>query len=668
MTRAEMDVPKKETVKKPKIQHAASIDGMESASCAMSQQPEQMACGCCGISGHVAPPASTGAGARMKKKLSLKATVDEAAAMQKPCCWAPERHGALIWLDDDGSCRMSFREDRHLSDIHPNIYVPSTLQNVKELGGGGSGVTVMQGEDEVFGDVVMKHCGHKDTAEIWALATVKAELRERSELLGAQEAAHGMHSRTPQFKFIYVSQNHLRARSGELWAKLRTVLKAVAMMSQSLSPNSKKRTQKPICVVHLKPEEMSNRHVDLVEGHLEIYRDDGGEQDSLECKSCHDGTMYLNQWVKQMLQMQRMHSWKITLAQARIGGESPRTASSLLLSGELRGSAMQRLGDGLLQIIRDLQALTKPDERVSVDQVREELAGIDRDDVKVPSKLSAIADKFVGAAIKKNYHHERGRFKTMRDLGARFRSGNLVLTESEILPAGHLGALLEVDADPSLVFASAPARTALDRYCGSSWYDVLSLAASLQGSAAVDCIWTCGLTDGGLHNMFLTEEKVWLFDLGEPAIMPVPAFLTKLLMSFFHTLGMEEGGPSGWVNRFVPGDRLTLTPETESALKFSQDAFCTLLDRLVDEIFAGDSQVRELLLEYVVLQLLSDAAFCLERWTQKGGGEERWRPLPLEKWLWRALWDLYIAGVVADNRVCASAGTSLQDSSNCTLL
>mmetsp|Transcript_13645 Transcript_13645/g.31025 ORF Transcript_13645/g.31025 Transcript_13645/m.31025 type:complete len:651 (-) Transcript_13645:83-2035(-) len=644
-------------------------DGIHDAgeTCYLEVPEKQQEFQCGGIPGRVPPPALSSAGGARSRRLSIRDALIKEARTERPCTWAPEHCGALLWLAD-GACKMEFREEHHCSHIHPNIYVPASLEKVKELGGGGSGVTVLRATDAEFGDIVMKHCGHKDTAEIWALATLKAELKCRAEELNAQEAANDMDSRTPNFKFMYISQNHLRARSGELWQKLRTVLKAVNLMSHALSPNSKKRASKPICMVYLPPSEMPPRRVDLVDGRLEIYRDDAGVEAPVDSKVARHGIAFLSQLAKEMMQQQRCHSWKITMAQERIGGESPQTAAKLLLLGQLTGSTLERLADNLLRVIRNLQALTKPDEQLTVEQVREELATLERSDLKAPASLSAASDKFVGAAIKKNYHHERGRFKNLRDIGAKFRSGQLILQDSEKLPAQHLGALLQEDADASTVFTSGCPKTALDRYAGDHWYDLLTLATKLEG--AQDCIWTCGLTDGGLHNMFLTAEKVWLFDLGEPTVMPIPAFLTKLLMSFFHVLGMEEedGSTSEWVNRFIPGERLQLTDMTQAALAFAREAFSSLLSRLVADVFGGDEQVRELLLEYVVLQLLSDAAFCLERWLQKGGGEERWRQQALEKWLWRALWDLYAAGEVANSRCASRKEEDQEGTSSCGIL
>eukprot|EP00985_Skeletonema_marinoi_P007021 scaffold3081_cov165-Skeletonema_marinoi.AAC.2 len=52
---------------------------------------------------------------------------------------------------------------------------------------------------------------------------------------------------------------------------------------------------------------------------------------------------------------------------------------------------------------------------------------------------------------------------------------------------------------------------------------------------------------------------------------------------------------------------------------------------------------RTLLLRYVVTLLISDAAFCIEKWKTKGGGDESRsdHKKHLEKWLWRAFWDVY---------------------------
>lgn len=136
-----------------------------------------------------------------------------------------------------------------------------------------------------------------------------------------------------------------------------------------------------------------------------------------------------------------------------------------------------------------------------------------------------------------------------------------------------------------------------------------------------------------------------LFDLGEPSLQPIPAFLTKFLMSFFHTLGMEEDEKGDWVVRFEQDDsgKLRPTQQTLDILPKIMLAFNTAMDKIVEEIFGGEDDIRILLLRYVVTQLISDAAFCIEKWRMKGGGDKERsdHQYYLEKWLWRALWDVY---------------------------
>jgi len=159
-------------------------------------------------------------------------------------------------------------------------------------------------------------------------------------------------------------------------------------------------------------------------------------------------------------------------------------------------------------------------------------------------------------------------------------------------------------------------------------------------------IWTSGLADAGIHNLFVSPDDLYFFDLGVPQLQSLPGFMTKFLFSFFHVLGMQEGNDNEWVSRFIPeGDKLTLTVETRHLLSQAYDAFEVSLDRIIDEIFDGDHHLRWLLLQYVTLQLLSDAAFCLQRWNMKGGGRQRVNNHNegLERWLWRALWDMFIA-------------------------
>jgi len=120
-----------------------------------------------------------------------------------------------------------------------------------------------------------------------------------------------------------------------------------------------------------------------------------------------------------------------------------------------------------------------------------------------------------------------------------------------------------------------------------------------------------------------------------PVLIPhtvSPCFLLppwQFLFSFFHTLGMQEKSDNNgsdnsgvWVRRFeaIPKtNKLRLTKDTTKLLGEAYAAFQLALHRVVKELFDGDESIRWLLLQYVTLQLFSDASFCLQKWTTKVG-------------------------------------------------
>lgn len=269
--------------------------------------------------------------------------------------------------------------------------------------------------------------------------------------------------------------------------------------------------------------------------------------------------------------------------------------------------------------------------------------------ISTPSISLSVADAFVGFAIRKNWHPEKGRFVRLQRMGNEFRSDLLHLEVEERIPCRHLGILLKAASCMSASFeGSSPTPTALEtKGCRlDTWRVLLKDATNLKCKAALNRVFNSGLADAGIHNMFLSSDHIWLFDLGEPTLQPLPAFLTKFLFSFFHTLGMvDDKVNGGWVNRFIPGEKLALTEETKRLLPKACDAFKVTLDRLVDVLFEGEEAVRGLLINYVTIQLLSDASFCLERWTIKGGGHTRAsnHHKSIVEWPWRALWDIYVA-------------------------
>lgn len=307
--------------------------------------------------------------------------------------------------------------------------------------------------------------------------------------------------------------------------------------------------------------------------------------------------------------------------------------------------------DQFSQVILDLVKLTREDEKYGVANVREEVARLKMQVRPCLSTVSKAANLFCGKAIQKNFDPRTGRFAKLSHFGNAFREGGFeYIEEKESVPARHLGFLLEKGTTMDCVFEGTASTLSAFETMQGCWLQLLFDATSCSSMAATDHVWTSGLADAGLHNMFVSEQFLWLFDLGEPERIPIPAFLTKFLMSFFHTFGMEDDDYGSWVVRFVEtdNDKLVLTPSTAERVPEMHKAFQYVMDRFIREVFDGDDSVRRVLLQYVVLQLISDAAFCLERWESKGGGKKKYctskrGQFPLEKWLWRCLWDVFIA-------------------------
>jgi len=380
--------------------------------------------------------------------------------------------------------------------------------------------------------------------------------------------------------------------------------------------------------------------------------------------------------------------------------KSARTASSLLYEGKLQGNVLHHLIDEEIKMIRNMQLLTMPEEANVVEQVRNEYDDILKRQQRMKGTVSAedvsdLMNDFVGKAIHKNFHPDHGRFVMLRQFGRDLRHDKIHLTEEEFVPAMHLenlfynhfdnegefcvGEIRKVARETfSMITEDVPGPsdaiiedvvnndndrvsmgTTLSKtlhhrrsICDhpifasglSQWQSLLELSLSMKHPNATNRVWTSGLTDGGLHNLFLGEDQMWAFDLGEPSLEPIPAFLTKFLMSFFHALGMEEDEKGDWVVRFEQaGGKLRPTAATKKLFPQIVHSFNITVDRLIKELFGGEEEVRTLLLRYVVTQLISDAAFCIEKWKTKGGGDESRsdHQKNLEKWLWRALWDVY---------------------------
>ena len=351
------------------------------------------------------------------------------------------------------------------------------------------------------------------------------------------------------------------------------------------------------------------------------------------------------------------------------------TGNIWLYQQQLKGHLLQHLITQKIGLVRDLVRLTTAEEQDAnvLDEIRQEVATLvtSKSNSNITAQdmtqtVSEQADAFLGNAIKKNFKSETGRFALLKKLGAHFRdhhdqqpqsflevpggsfkngvgyqysfSAGLILTREEVIPAKHLGNLTKADALLGDTFQDAPMEPLVfGRLTTHYWQVLLSQAVGLseQNGGMGACsskdhnmvykrLWTAGLADAGLHNLFLSQTRIWFFDLGEPQLASVPGFLTKFLFSFFHTLGMEErqdtAGGGHWARRFEANEqtqKLCLTKDTSNLLSEAYAGFQLTLDRFIKELFDGDNSVRWLLVQYVTLQLLSDASFCLQKWTIK---------------------------------------------------
>eukprot|EP00934_Nitzschia_sp_Nitz4_P002648 Nitzschia sp. Nitz4//scaffold120_size68122//65636//67942//NITZ4_006056-RA/size68122-processed-gene-0.42-mRNA-1//1//CDS//3329534314//2638//frame0 len=580
--------------------------------------------------------------------------------------------GLMITMDEQ-YCQFQLVPDANFPEIHPHVYAPANISDMHILYGGGSGVAVFGGHHPTLGDIVMKHGGYKDANELFALATITEELHRRGRLNGNMEASLDMERRLPSFKMIYISPYHIMDRGKELVGMMKNFVRNWSLTSVP-SVNSIQRSgsmrRASVLIPQIKPhfdvgvkfrifEGKEEKKVSLIldtasslNQSLSLIFPAGKAEpiDSTGVRVTDHPYETLNSVMESLMPIMTEKMFKFTLAQKTIGGSMPKTGNQWLYEGKLSGKILDNLMDQFIQVVHNLQKLTLPEEVDIVKFVREEVEMFEQDERGFRAcDISSVADSFVGNAIKKNYHPEKGRQRFLRELCAKFREESLILTPEEELPAFHLGMLMRSGAHMSDTFVNTPMEPTVLQPHPHFWRNVLRRAVDGRRSmskTALRRIWTCGLTDAGIHNLFVSETELFMFDLGEHQLMSLPGFLTKFLFSFFHTLGMEDDGNGSWVRRFdVVGDKLALTKETLELLPKAYDAFEECLDRVVEELLDGDTSIRWLLLEYVTMQLLSDTSFCLQKWEVKGGGKTRDgnHNVNQEKWLWRALWDIYVA-------------------------
>lgn len=80
---------------------------------------------------------------RRKEKKGARRLITSTSVVHRGTCdfmLNRDHLGLLISKEDSSSCRFQFCPDINLVEVSSDVYAPGWLTNVRELGGGGSGV------------------------------------------------------------------------------------------------------------------------------------------------------------------------------------------------------------------------------------------------------------------------------------------------------------------------------------------------------------------------------------------------------------------------------------------------------------------------------------------------------------------------------------------------
>jgi hypothetical protein len=254
----------------------------------------------------------------------------------------------------------------------------------------------------------MKHGGYKDTRELFSLAKIAETLRKRDGT-----ACRDILNRIPEFKGVYISPKHLR----KLPRSIRNKLELSIIYQHMHSPEISVEADSDTGIIHQHAREIrlfvsegggvqffaESEVVDLTIGPGDEI---ATENESLQYGAAGEGYPYLETFVEELASTQKVWLWKLTLAQKRIGGSSPRTVSSILAAGELHGIVLQTLISEFVQVLRSLQSVTLAEEEEGVSRVRLELAILKENGSALPGDLSAESDAFVGFAVSESYRSD----------------------------------------------------------------------------------------------------------------------------------------------------------------------------------------------------------------------------------------------------------------------
>jgi hypothetical protein len=441
--------------------------------------------------------------------------------------------GLMITIDQ-GHCQFHLVPDANYSQIHPNVYAPANLTNMRILYGGGSGVSVFGGYSPELGDIVMKHGGYQDLQDLFALATISEELRMRGERSGYVRQAHDMQERLPCFKSIYMSPHHIRSRGDEMIGLLKGFVMNRNWSSASIISCDEKAIDSSnhinpharhlAALIKERPSQMDlGMTIRIFEGEDEdslsfVLNDSNAEQWKLSLVLPAGSSMFsssslvqvrgnpydvLKSVVQGLGPIMTKRAFKFTLAQKTIGGSSPKTGNQWLYEGKLSGPVLKNLMDHIIQMIRDLELLTLPDEVDAVDEIRKEVLQFEESPEGLrANNISKMADSFVGNAIKKNFHPDKGRQHFLREVCSMFRDRSLYLEPAEEIPAQHLGTILRSGALMSDTFLNTPMEPTVLQMQPHFWRNILRRAVESRKSMSPHAV-------RRLVSRFLGDALVW---------------------------------------------------------------------------------------------------------------------------------------------------------------
>eukprot|EP00929_Paragymnodinium_shiwhaense_P069709 TRINITY_DN35170_c0_g1_i1.p1 TRINITY_DN35170_c0_g1~~TRINITY_DN35170_c0_g1_i1.p1 ORF type:complete len:773 (-),score=203.65 TRINITY_DN35170_c0_g1_i1:187-2421(-) len=393
-----------------------------------------------------------------------------------------------------------------------------------------------------------------------------------------------------------------------------------------------------------------------------------------------------------MLPLQKVqwfNGLRFALVRDAVGDTEAQLGAKLAVTGQLKDDGLKTILESYKQLMADLTVMTG-EQTEYAGEVKLELEGIRKEE---PFRyITSGSDAYCGLLINKNWNADTGLFNSANVIGQLFGGSRCGKFNShEMQPARYLTQLLQPDAALELTFEGLSGDTPLNIFRDKKEAYKLMEDATEVGDNAKKRVWSAGVMEATLNTLVVNpkRKKMWFYEVTKPVKVSQPAFVARLLASFWTTLGMEEAKCGSWVNRFKtpdlvgqsvldpPNEALQLTHESKQLTDLMGRAFKEALMFFQKEVFDNDAKVCALLVKYTVVEILSDASYVLTKWRElrksdKNPNSRKNKLANLVKasleetgvmhaqWLWRSLWDFYIAGDIMNRDFC---GTKAADES-----